>query len=147
MRKRNVDGTAHQPPAIARAHFSAAGVDSVAERSNNSNIRKALDDVPLSSKPLGMRDVVGIHARHYRSTRLCHYRVRAPGESEPLFAFVKTYSLIPERPLPQYFDSTIRGSIIENYKFKVAQSLFENAAYALGKEGHDAVYCHNNANK
>src|SRR6266480_2781681 len=100
MGKGNVNGTAHQPPAMARTHFSAAPVNSVAKRSNNSNIRTALNNVPLPSKPIGMRDVVGIHARHYRSTRLCHYRVRAAGESEPFVALVKMYSSVPARPFP-----------------------------------------------
>src|SRR5882724_1808048 len=49
MRKGNVGGPAHQPPAIARTHFSAAGIDSVAKRSDNSHIRTALDNVPLTS--------------------------------------------------------------------------------------------------
>jgi hypothetical protein len=62
--------TTHQPPATAKTHYSAAGVNSIAERSNNNNIRTPLDNVPLPSKPIGMRDVVGIHAPHYRSTRL-----------------------------------------------------------------------------
>src|SRR5207249_8844767 len=100
MWKRNVGGTAHQSPAIARAHFAAAGVNSIAERSNHSNIRTALENVPLAPKPIRMRDVIGIHTRHYRSTCLCHYRVRAAGESQPLLAFVKMYSLIPQRPFP-----------------------------------------------
>src|SRR5882672_10667100 len=70
MRKGNVGGTAHQPPAIARTHFLTAGINSVAESSDNSHIRTALHNVPLTSKPIGMRDIVSIHACHYRSTRL-----------------------------------------------------------------------------
>jgi len=49
--------------------LSAAGVNPIAKRSDNSDIRPALENFPLPSKPILMRDIVSIHARHYGSTR------------------------------------------------------------------------------
>src|SRR5260370_19485881 len=79
MGKGNITGTTHKSPAIARPDFSTTGVNSVAERSNNGNIRTAVDNVPLPSKSLGMSDVVSIHTCHYRSTRLQDHGVGTTG--------------------------------------------------------------------
>src|SRR5262245_49683994 len=69
--KRNVTGTPHDSPAIARTHFASGDINSIAERANDSDIRTVLNNLPLSSQPIRMRDVVGVHARHNGSTRLC----------------------------------------------------------------------------
>src|SRR5258705_12199238 len=70
MGKWDVAGTTYQPPAVARTHNSPAGVNSVAERSNNGDIRSILYNLQLPREPIGMRDVVSIHPRHDRSSRL-----------------------------------------------------------------------------
>src|SRR4029078_11659941 len=101
MWKRNVSGTAHQSPTITRPHFPAAGVNAIAKRSHNRNIRTALDNVTLPFQALGMSNVVSIHARHNWSLRSGHYRIRAAGESVPLLAFVEAYAVIPVRPFSQ----------------------------------------------
>src|SRR5689334_6008670 len=100
MGKGNISRTTHETPAIPRTHFPAAGVNTIAQRTNYNNILLALHDLPLSSKPIRMSNVVCIHASEYRRACRCDDGIRAAGESESLFAFVKMDSLVATGPLP-----------------------------------------------
>ncbi|HEX9629817.1 MAG TPA: hypothetical protein VF961_07345, partial [Pyrinomonadaceae bacterium] len=104
-------------------------------------------DIPLPSKPIWMRYIIGIHARHKRRMRFGYYGVRTAGQSESIFAFMKVYTLIVERPFPYESNGSVRRCIVENYELKVAQSLRENALNAFVKEWKRVVHGHYNANR
>src|ERR1041385_5689347 len=98
--KWNISRTTQEPPAIARTHLSATGVNPIAQRTNDNHVRLVFNDLPLSSKPIGMRNVVCIHTGEYRRARFCYDGIRTAGESEALLAFVELDSLIASGPLP-----------------------------------------------
>src|SRR6185436_3747922 len=70
MRKRHVWGVADQPPAIARPGHSSVSVNPLTQCANDHHIGPAFKDCPLTSQPITMRNVVGVHAGHNASGRL-----------------------------------------------------------------------------
>src|SRR5690242_17061178 len=94
-----------------------------------------------------MCDVVGVHARNERGPRLCDDGVRTAGESELLFAFVKTYTTVARRPLSQSFARPIGRGIVEDYELEIIEGLREDAVDAGVKKRQRVIHRHNNADE
>src|SRR6185295_15132158 len=76
--KRNVTGTTQQSPTIAWTYLTSGSIDAVAECADDSNIGSVLNDFPLTSESIWIRDVVSVHPRYDRRTGFCDDSIRAP---------------------------------------------------------------------